>query len=225
MPSANYPKAAGPHGETSGAPKPGEDEHRPEEPITPILVLPDPPQSGRPRFRRRLAAGAVSLLVLAGASLLLTGKLENFKTFRRAASGELEAGGQPNVEVGATATGGGTAGWSPKAPAPSSEPATGQRLRGGAEKPAVIVDDLALARREVAQEVMAFDRRRAEFESGAAGCRELAGAYGTLDRAFVRFSTLLVQAGRPPSEADGRLFEIVDQESAVFDRSSCPRPP
>jgi hypothetical protein len=187
-----------------------------------------------------LAVGAASLLVLGGVSLLLTGQLEDGRTLRQAAAGELEASGQPDLEFSAAAVereaaeespelegAVGTARPSPPpVSAPSSEPATatGQRLRGGREKPAVVVDDLGLARREVAEQVRAFDRRRTEFESETAGCRELADAYRALDRAFVRFSTLLAQAGRRPSEADGRLFEIVDQESAAFDRSGCPRP-
>lgn len=216
----------------SRAPGPGENERRSEDLITPILVLPDPPESRRPRSSLLLVVGAASLLVLGGVSLLLTGQLEDGRTLRRAAAGELGASGQrdleefnaPAVERAAAEESRELERAAAPVSSPSREPATGQRLRGGAEQPVVVVDDLGLARREVAEQVRAFDRRRTEFESGGTGCRELADAYRALDRAFVGFSTLLAQAGRRPSEADGRLFEIVDQESAAFDRSGCPRP-
>jgi hypothetical protein len=207
--------------------------------ITPVIVLPDPPESRRPRTKLLLAVVATFLLALAAASVLFTNQLEDGRTLRRAATGELEASGQSEFEFSAPAAEreaptedpeeleanvGTTRPSPPPVSAPSQEPATAQRLRGGTERPAGNVDDLGLARREVAELVRTFDRQRTEFESEAAGCRELADAYRALDRAFVRFSTLLAQAGRPPGEADGRLFEIVDQESAAFDRSGCPRP-
>jgi hypothetical protein len=167
-----------------------------------------------------LAVGAISLLALGGATLLFTGQVEDGGTLRQAAVGELEASGQTEVEFNAPAVGRSPA---LEREATAEEPAT-QLLRAGTQRPDGTVDDLGLARRGVAEQVRAFDRRRTEFESEAAGCRELAEAYRELDRAFVIFSTLLAQAGRRPSEADGRLFEIVDQESAAFDRSGCPRP-
>ncbi len=191
--------------------------------------------------------GAISLLALGGATLLFTGQVEDGGTLRQAAVGELEASGQTDIEFSAPAVEraaaeesparseaadpdeleaniGTTRPSPPPVSAPSQEAAANPLLRSGTRRPAGTVDDLGLARREVAQQVRAFDQRRTEFESEAAGCPELADAYGALDQAFVRFSTLLAQAGRRPSEADGRLFEIVDQESAAFDRSGCPRP-
>lgn len=146
---------------------------------------------------------------------------EDGGTLRRAATGELTASAQPELEFRAPLTEARPSAEGREAPSPATPPA---RPREGADRPAVMVDELALARRDVAEQVRAFDRRRAEFESGGAECQGLAAAYATLDRAFVRFSTLLARAGRTPSDADGRLFEIVDQESAAFDRSGCPRP-
>ena len=205
----------------SGGTGSGEGKGHGEEPISPILVLPDPPKPARPRSRLLVAAGATSLLALAGASLLLTNQPEDGRALRQAAMGELEASGGSDFEFSAPAVEPDTA---TEDPAPSPEPTAAPRLRGGTERPAGTFDDLGLARREVADKARGFDRLLAEFEGETAGCQELADAYRGLDRAFVRFSTLLAQAGRPPSEADGRLFEIVDQESAAFDRSGCPRP-
>ncbi len=79
----------------SRAPGPGDNERRSEVTISPFL-LPDPPKSRRPRSRL-VAVGAASLLVLAGASLFFTGQMEDGMTLRRAATGELEASGQPDL--------------------------------------------------------------------------------------------------------------------------------
>lgn len=215
----------------------GEAESQIREPPSQMVVLPDPPEPKRYRSRLFLAVGAIAGIGVAG-TILLTGSMEDGQRLRRATTGELEASGQPALEFAAPSDGpepalerppepldaATTSVPRPTVPSPSREPAASRRLGDGSDRPAGALDDLGLARRAVAEQIRAFDRRLTEFESGAVGCRELADAYGALDRAFVHFSTLLVRAGQPPGETDARLFEIADQESAAFDRSGCPRP-